>query len=57
MFSRIVDAAIMPDFIAKCVPLILGTFKKPASQPTSIPPGKVNFGNDCIPPSFKALAP
>ena len=57
MFWIIVCAAIIPDLIAKWVPLIFGTFKKPASQPTSNPPGNVNFGNDCTPPSFKALAP
>ena len=57
MFSNIDCAAIMPDFIARWVPLIFGTLRKPASHPVNIPPGKVNFGKDCIPPSFNALAP
>jgi hypothetical protein len=39
------------------VPLILGTFKNPAPSPMSMPPGNVNLGIDCQPPSFKARAP
>lgn len=30
----------LPDFIAVCVPLIFGTFKKPAEHPIIAPPGK-----------------
>jgi hypothetical protein len=30
--------------MAMCVPLILGTFRKPAVSPTSKPPGKVSLG-------------
>ena len=29
----------MPDFIAVCIPFILGTFKNPAAQPINTPPG------------------
>lgn len=36
----------IPDFIAVCVPLILGTFKKPAEQPITAPPGKAGYGID-----------
>ena len=36
----------MPDFIAVCVPLIRGTFRNPAEQPISAPPGKTSFGTD-----------
>jgi hypothetical protein len=39
------SAAVMPDFIAVCVPLILGTFRNPAVQPTRQPPGKGQFRN------------
>ena len=46
-----------PDFIAVCVPLILGTLRKPAAQPTSAPPGKVSLGMDWKPPSLSARAP
>ena len=49
--------AIIPDFIALCIPLILGTFKNPAESPIKRPPGKVNFGIDCMPPSTKVRAP
>jgi hypothetical protein len=34
----------MPDFIAVWLPLIRGTFTKPAEQPISAPPGKASFG-------------
>ena len=47
----------MPDFMAVWVPLIFGTFTKPAAQPTSIPPGKVSFGIAWKPPSLMARAP
>ena len=47
----------MPDFIAVWLPLILGTLRKPAASPTMTPPGKLNLGMDCKPPSFKARAP
>jgi len=30
----------VPDFIAVCVPLIFGTFRKPAEHPINAPPGK-----------------
>ena len=55
--SKIASAAVMPDFIAVCVPLIFGTFRKPAVQPTRQPPRKVSFGIDWKPPSFSARAP
>ena len=51
------EEAIIPDFIAVCVPLIFGVFSVPASHPINAPPGKESFGKDCQPPSFKALAP
>ena len=51
------SAASMPDFIALCVPLILGTFTNPAEQPIKHPPGKTSFGTDCKPPSLIARAP
>lgn len=44
-------------FETRDAPLILGTFKNPAESPMMAPPGKVNFGIDCHPPSFKARAP
>ena len=40
------SAAIMPDFIAVCVPLMRGTFRKPALSPISAPPGNASFGTD-----------
>ena len=36
----------LADFIAVWVPLILGTFRKPAAQPINAPPGNVNLGID-----------
>lgn len=42
--AKMLSAASMPDFMALCVPLTLGTFKKPASHPTNTPPGNVIFG-------------
>jgi len=36
----------MPDIMAVCVPLILGTFRNPAEQPMRAPPGKVSLGMD-----------
>jgi hypothetical protein len=44
--SYAASAASMPDFIAVCVPFILGTFRNPAVQPIRAPPGKTNFGID-----------
>ena len=38
--------ARIPDFIAVWDPLILATFKVPASHPIKAPPGKYSFGND-----------
>ena len=43
---KIASEARIPDFIAVCDPLILETFKVPASHPIKAPPGKYNFGND-----------
>ena len=40
----VVLSALFADFIAPCVPLMRGTLRKPAEQPTSTPPGKVSFG-------------
>ena len=37
---------MVPDFIAVCVPFILGTFKKPAEHPIIAPPGNTGFGSD-----------
>mmetsp|Transcript_22690 Transcript_22690/g.75235 ORF Transcript_22690/g.75235 Transcript_22690/m.75235 type:complete len:215 (-) Transcript_22690:81-725(-) len=54
---KALSAASMPDFIAVCVPLILGTLRKPAAQPTRAPPGKVSLGMLWKPPSFSARAP
>jgi hypothetical protein len=42
--SNAASAAIIADFIAVCVPLIRGTFTKPAEQPISAPPGKISLG-------------
>jgi len=42
--SNIDSAAIIPDFIAVCVPLIFGTFKNPGLHPTKQPPGNESFG-------------
>ena len=47
----------MPDFIAVCVPLILGTLRKPAVSPISAPPGNTSLGIDWNPPSDSARAP
>ena len=44
--SYAASAASIPDFIALCVPFILGTFRNPAAQPIRAPPGKTNFGID-----------
>ncbi len=38
------SAAMMPLFIAVCVPLIFGTFRKPAEQPMRAPPGNASWG-------------
>mmetsp|Transcript_11174 Transcript_11174/g.33243 ORF Transcript_11174/g.33243 Transcript_11174/m.33243 type:complete len:263 (+) Transcript_11174:202-990(+) len=54
---KALSAASMPDFIAVCVPLIFGTLRKPAAQPTRAPPGKVSLGMLWKPPSFSARAP
>ena len=43
--SNAASAATMPDFIAVCVPLILGTLRKPAVSPIRAPPGKVELGD------------
>ena len=47
----------MPDSIALWLPLMRGTFMKPAAQPMSAPPGNASFGTDCHPPSVNARAP
>jgi hypothetical protein len=44
--SKIVSAAIIPDFIAIWVPFNFGTFKNPGLHPTKQPPGNDNFGTD-----------
>jgi len=49
--------AYIPDLIAVCEPFIFKTFIKPALQPASKPPGKVNLGIEKYPPEFNALAP
>ena len=54
---RSISAASIPLFSAVCEPLILAGFRNPASQPTSTPPGNVNFGSDCSPPLLTARAP
>eukprot|EP01139_Manchomonas_bermudensis_P007437 Amastigsp_a180931_43.p3 type:complete len:220 gc:universal Amastigsp_a180931_43:213-872(+) len=51
------SAASMPERMAVCVPLTLGTFMNPAEQPMSAPPGKFSLGIDCRPPSLSARAP
>ena len=51
------SAAAMPDSMALWLPLMRGTFRKPAESPISAPPGKVSFGIDCQPPSEMARAP
>ena len=38
--AKMVSAATIPDFIAVWLPLILGTFRKPAEQPISAPPAR-----------------
>jgi hypothetical protein len=48
-WSKIASAATIPDFIAVCEPLILGTLRKPAEQPINAPPGNVNLGTACKP--------
>jgi len=40
------SAASMPLPIALCTPLMRGTLTKPAAQPISAPPGKLNRGTD-----------
>ena len=40
------SAAIMPESMALWLPLMRGTFMKPASQPISAPPGNASFGTD-----------
>jgi hypothetical protein len=47
----------MPLLIAAWLPLMRGAFRKPASQPTSAPPGKTSFGSDCRPLALIARAP
>ena len=40
MASNAASAASMPDSMALWLPLMRGTFMKPAAQPRSAPPGK-----------------
>jgi hypothetical protein len=47
----------MPVFMALWLPLMRGTFTKPAEQPIRTPPGKLSFGTDWKPPSVMARAP
>jgi hypothetical protein len=51
------SAASMPVFMALWLPLMRGTFTKPAEQPIKAPPGKNSLGIDCRPPSVMARAP
>ena len=51
------SAASIPLFIAVWLPLMRGTFTKPAAQPTSAPPGNASLGTDCQPPSLMTRAP
>jgi hypothetical protein len=44
------SAAKIPVFMAVCVPLIFGTFRKPAEHPIKAPPGKATCGTDWKPP-------
>ena len=57
MAAKAASAAIMPVFMALWLPLMRGTFTKPAQSPISTPPGKDSFGTDCRPPSVMARAP
>ena len=43
--------------MALWLPLMRGTFTKPAEQPISTPPGNDSLGTDWNPPSVIALAP
>ena len=45
--SNAASAASIADFIAVCVPLIRGTFRNPAEQPISAPPGNTSLGIAC----------
>src|SRR6185437_9047295 len=56
-FAAKCSAASMPDRIAWWVPLIFGTFIRPAASPMRIAPGISVFGSDCRPPSISARAP
>ncbi len=47
----------MPESMALWLPLMRGTFMKPAAQPSSAPPGNTSLGIDCQPPSVSARAP
>ena len=51
------SAASMPERMALWLPLMRGTFMKPAAQPISAPPGKARRGIACQPPSVNARAP
>jgi hypothetical protein len=44
--SKADSAASMPVFSALWLPLMRGTFTKPALSPTSTPPGKLSLGTD-----------
>ena len=44
-------------FMAVWLPLIRGTFTKPAEHPIRAPPGKARVGTACSPPSVMARAP
>ena len=57
MAANAASAASMPVFMALWLPLMRGTFTKPAEQPISTPPGKASFGTDWKPPSVIARAP
>jgi len=51
------SAASMPLFMALWLPLMRGTFSRPAESPSSTPPGKYICGIDWKPPSLIARAP
>ncbi|MNJ69642.1 hypothetical protein D3C77_660160 [compost metagenome] len=55
--SNAASAAILPDLMAAWLPLMRDAFRKPASQPTSTPPGNVSLGKDIRPPAVMARAP
>ena len=51
------SAAAIPESIALWLPLMRGTFTKPAAVAEQHPARKISFGTDCQPPSVIARAP